>query len=193
MSETGLRGMKTASVILPHTPECSLPSIETSDGKLVNGSLRPTKGTNFKVAKTSLDRFREKCIFDPDTGCVLWNGGLTRGGQKESNCLYGVFWDNGRRHSAHRWACENVHGKPIPEGWHAGHTCPTGPDSLCVQHVEPQSPNENWKLRHDPGAADRSLERRRVIAEGRAGGVPFFTEPAWLSGKQESDDDSCPF
>lgn len=146
--------------------------------------------------RPAIERFREKCAFDPSTGCVIWMGGLTRGGQRESNCVYGSFWDEGRRFSAHRWACEKIHGKPIPPDWHAGHTCPTGPDTLCVQHVEPQEPSDNWKHRWDKDAAARSLERREAIAEGRSEGVPMFSPPDWLVGGKQSgngNQDDCPF
>lgn len=135
-------------------------------------------------------------MFDPSTGCVLWNGSITKGGQKESNCVYGSFWDGGRTHRAHRWALENIHGKPIPPGYHAGHICPNGPDTLCVQHVEPQEPNDNWKQRHDKEAARLSLERREAIANGSLD-VPMHSPPDWLvpfmDGNKKDNDDDCPF
>lgn len=59
------------------------------------------KGNKFargKGTKTALQRFAEKCAFDPVTGCVMWIGGTTHG--HGNNAPYGSFWD-GKRWFAH--------------------------------------------------------------------------------------------
>ena len=64
--------------------------------------------------KTLKQRFEEKHIPEPNSGCWLW-AAATRGG-------YGAININGKLQSAHRasWELENG---PIPEGMHVCHSC----------------------------------------------------------------------
>lgn len=89
--------------------------------------------------KTALQRFAEKCEFDYATGCVLWRGGTTAG--QGNSARYGAFWDGGPW-KAHRWAAVHIHGIELG-GQDAGHNCPAGPNSLCVQHLTGQTKAEN--------------------------------------------------
>lgn len=99
----------------------------------IRSRFPPIKG------KTVLERFAEKCRFDPRTGCVLWIGGTTAG--RGNSARYGVFWD-GKRWAAHRWSAIHIHGLTLGEK-QAGHTCPCGPNTLCVQHLSGQTQLEN--------------------------------------------------
>lgn len=45
--------------------------------------------------RPALERFAEKCRFDPTTGCVLWTGGTTAG--HGNSARYGAFWFEGER------------------------------------------------------------------------------------------------
>lgn len=89
-------------------------------------------------------RFIAKCRFDPRTGCVLWEGGQTRG--RGNTAAYGSFWFDGRRWFAHRWAAAFIHGLEV-DGLQVGHNCPWTadghPNTLCVQHVQGQTQAEN--------------------------------------------------
>ena len=98
------------------------------------------KGSNREPDRPALERFAEKCAFDPMTGCVMWVGGTTSGrGHKEP---YGAFWFEGRRWFAHRWAAVHVHGLDVCD-MQVDHNCPHGPSTLCVEHVKPETPAVN--------------------------------------------------
>lgn len=165
-----------------------------------------------KGTKTALQRFAEKCEFDPVTGCVLWRGGTSSG--RGNSTRYGVFWDDGRVFS-HRWAAVHIHGIDLGTN-DAGHCCPHGPNSLCVQHLEGQTKAENAAERNtrlvkaNQSAATRQfylfkqlgilepepdLEIERLSAE--LSDIPFYHQPPeWLRPflkPREADDDECPF
>jgi hypothetical protein len=171
-------------------------------------------GNNYRaqgIGKSALERFAEKCEFDPTTGCVLWTGG-TSGGQGNTT-RYGVFWDAGRVF-AHRWAAVHIHGIDLGSN-EAGHCCPHGPNSLCVQHLEGQTKADNIAERNrrvakaNQTAATRQffLFRQLGIMEvepdpeierltGELNAIPFYEPPDWLRPylkPREANDDDCPF
>lgn len=78
--------------------------------------------------------------------CWPWEGAtsLKRYGERRP-----AFWDGGRSVNPARVICEMLFG-PAPYKYHAGHTCPTGENKLCVnpRHLEWQSPFQN-RLRRD--------------------------------------------
>lgn len=166
--------------------------------------------------KPALQRFAEKCVFDYTTGCVLWAGGTTAG--QGNSARYGAFWDGGPW-KAHRWAAVHIHGLEL--GPHdAGHNCPAGPNSLCVQHLTGQTKADNIAERNTRVARERreqhlaqqnSMTRQAWLfvqlgiggepepEEPRPSGdvIPFHQPPAWLrpylKSPEGSDDDDCPF
>lgn len=160
-----------------------------------------------KGTKTALERFAEKCIFDPATGCVLWVGGTT-GGQGNS-ARYGAFWDGGPV-KAHRWAAVHIHRINLGTD-DAGHCCPHGPNSLCVQHLEGQTKADNVAERNiriakaNQPAATRQfyLFKQLGILEPEpeepvllpALEIPFYEPPAWLRPylPSKGTNDDCPF
>jgi hypothetical protein len=103
--------------------------------------------------KTALQRFAEKCRFDYATGCVLWTGATTAG--QGNTTRYGAFWDEGRRVPAHRWAAVHIHGIDLGTD-EAGHCCPNGPNSLCVQHLEGQTKAVNVAERNTRSSEGQS-------------------------------------
>lgn len=141
--------------------------------------------------RPALERFREKCRFDPTTGCVLWIGGTTAG--RGNTAVYGSFWFEGRRWFAHRWAAAYIHNLAIG-GVTVGHCCPhTGgkPNTLCVEHLKPESLADNVAERNTRVAqsnAERQywlfvrlgMEEAPPIYEDDGQGVPFYAPPAWL-------------
>lgn len=160
---------------------------------------------DFIPRRPAMDRFAEKCAFDPYTGCVMWIGGITMGGGHSQP--YGSFKFMRRRWAAHRWSAVHIHGFDI-EGLHVDHCCPCGPSTLCVEHVKPESAEVNRELQHSrPGRNWQSLETRqhwlfvdKGIRQSRPRpepvplDVPFFTPPLWLKPylpKENSYD--CPF
>lgn len=141
----------------------------------------------------ALQRFAAKCDFDPVTGCVVWTGGTTAG--RGNSAVYGSFWYEGRRWFAHRWAAVHIHGLPV-EGVQVGHCCPHTlgkPNTLCVEHVEPQTQLENLAELHGRRKVEQStterqywlfvqigLEREPEVYEPDPEGIPFYEPPEWF-------------
>lgn len=163
------------------------------------------RGEENKSYRPALERFAEKCEFDPATGCVLWTGGTTAG--RGNTARYGSFWFEGARWFAHRWAAIHIHGIALGEN-QAGHNCPAGPNTLCVQHVTGQTQLENLaelngRLKAKQCNADRQyflflalgIEQAPEPVEPDPEAVPFYTPPEWLAPflKPKVNDDDCPF
>lgn len=154
------------------------------------------------VGKTALERFAAKCRFDPVTGCVLWTGGTSSG--RGNSTRYGVFWDGKKRVWSHRWAAVHIHGFDLGTD-EAGHCCKPSPNSLCVQHLEPQSKAVNtaernvryWNMKRlenavqDPTTRQHWLFRSLGILEPEPipevdkllkilDDFPFHTAPEWF-------------
>lgn len=159
--------------------------------------------------KPALQRFAEKCEFDPITGCVLWRGGTSAG--RGNTTRYGVFWDGERRVFVHRWAAVNIHGIELGSD-EAGHCCPHGPNSLCVQHLEGQTKAENVAERNTRVAkANQTAATRQFYLFQQLGilepepaaavpadtpEIPFYEPPEWLRPyirPRKANDDDCPF
>jgi hypothetical protein len=159
--------------------------------------------------KPALQRFAEKCEFDAATGCVLWIGGTSAG--RGNTTRYGVFWDNGRRVFVQRWAAVHIHGIELGSN-EAGHCCPHGPNSLCVQHLEGQTKAENIAERNrrvakaNQPAATRQFYLFKQLGIGEPEPeepvlipvleIPFYDPPEWFRPylkPSETNDDDCPF
>lgn len=154
----------------------------------------------------ALDRFAEKCAFDPFTGCVMWIGGTTSGAGHGPG--YGSFWFEGKRVFAHRWSAEHIHGFDI-DGYQVDHHCPHGASTLCVEHVRPETAARNNALRTErPGRTPSQSNAHRQFWLLTAKGVyepeplperhpldiPFYVPPAWLAPYLKKDyGDDCPF
>ncbi len=148
----------------------------------------------------ALERFKSKCRFEPETGCVVWVGGQTAG--RGHNIPYGSFWADGRRWFAHRWAAKFIHGLEI-EGLQVDHCCPNIPlpNTLCVEHVRPLAGDLN---RHLQTARRRKFIHLQVgllsyedvygppIEQPDELGVPFYDPPSWLIPQGVTHVD-CPF
>lgn len=155
--------------------------------------------------RPALERFAEKCRFDATTGCVLWTGGTTAG--RGNSARYGSFWFEGARWFAHRWAAIYIHGLNLGEN-QAGHCCPHGPNTLCVQHLTGQTITENLAEMNGRRKAQQTnderqhwlfihlgIEREPEPVEPDPDAIPFYEPPAWLRPflpKSETTDD-CPF
>lgn len=166
------------------------------------------KGERNPKWRPALERFAEKCEFDPVTGCVLWTGGTTSG--QGNTTRYGAFWAEGRRVPAHRWAAVHIHGIDLGSD-EAGHCCPHGPNSLCVQHLEGQTKAANIGERNTRVAkAAQSAETRQFYLFKQLGilepepetaapadvpVIPFYEPPEWFRPyiKPKEANDDCPF
>lgn len=160
---------------------------------------RSERGTFLPSSLTVLERFAAKCRFDPLTGCVLWTGGTTNG--KGNSAVYGSFKDGKDRWSAHRWAAVHIHGFDIT-GLTVGHCChdhrPGPPNSLCVQHVKPETlaaniAERNTRVAKTNRAVQTSLQRQFWLFVDRGlepspyaapepdpNAVPWYDPPAWF-------------
>ncbi len=87
------------------------------------------------AATAPIDRFREKYVVDPDSGCWIWQAFLNRKG-------YGEFYDGQTGMvRAHRWSYEHFVG-PIPDGLYIDHLCRV-PRCVNPAHLECVTPREN--------------------------------------------------
>lgn len=81
------------------------------------------------VGQTIIERFEEKYIPEPNSGCWLWIGTTTWG--------YGLIWEGGKRNQkllrAHR-ASWLIHYGPIPDGLFVLHKCDT-PSCVNPTHL----------------------------------------------------------
>lgn len=142
--------------------------------------------------RPALVRFAEKCRFDPTTGCVLWTGGTTAG--HGNSTRYGAFWFEGERWAAHRWSAIHIKGINLGEN-QAGHYCPHGPNTLCVEHVTGQTQLENLAELNDRRKAkvlqssetrqhwlfvSMGLEPAPAALEVDLHAVPFYQPPEWF-------------
>jgi len=130
-----------------------------------------------QVAEPALVRFLRYCEFDARTGCVLWTGGTTSG--RGHSQPYGAFWFEGRRWFAHRWSAKFIKGQDIDD-MQVDHCCPCGPRTLCVEHVQAETPETNreyqW-IRRQVG-----LLPQPPVGEVEIDEIPFFLPPVWLCG-----------
>lgn len=100
----------------------------------------------------SLDeRFDEKWMPEPMSGCWLWLGSKNGAG-------YGTIERDGRTFMAHRYSYERAVG-PIPEGLVLDHLCRT-PSCVNPEHLEAVTHGENI-LRGREAIADGALPQRR--------------------------------
>lgn len=139
----------------------------------------------------ALKRFTQFCRFEPETGCVVWTGGKTKG--RGHNVPYGSFWYAGRRWFAHRWAAKYIHGLHIDE-FQVDHCCDTTPtpNTLCVQHVQSITGERNRHLQTERRRHFIHLEVGLLDYEDVYGPpfdpdfddlIPFYEPPAWLTTK----------
>jgi len=162
-------------------------------------------GSRWASVKPALERFREKCRFDPTTGCVIWTGAKTAG--RGNSAVYGKFRNEyGESEYAHRYAARVIHGLDIA-GLTVGHCCRPVPNTLCVQHLEGQALADNVAEGNTRRAVQSNDERQHWLFVARgiyepepivappADLVPFYEPPAWLGldAAVNSSDDDCPF
>ena len=99
------------------------------------------------MPKQAIERFMDKVMPEPNTGCWIWVGTAIPQG-------YGRFWYEGRQWPAHRWIYVHVNG-PIAENLVTDHLCRM-PACVNPAHLEPVTQSENI-LRGD--APQRTRER----------------------------------
>jgi hypothetical protein len=150
--------------------------------------------------EAALARFRAKCRFEPETGCVVWTGGVTMG--RGHHIPYPSFWFDGARWFGHRWAAKYIHGLDR-DAFQVDHCCPliVKPNTLCVEHLQCLTPRVHQQL----------TEQRKIMIHLQVGllryeevygplpetrdedSIPYFTPPAWLGLPKSEFPDDCPF
>lgn len=155
------------------------------------------KGNKFAAGdrrgRPAIERFISFCQFQPETGCVVWIGGKTKG--RGHHVDYGSFWFEGRRWFAHRWAAKFIHGLDI-DGFDVDHKCPalTIPNTLCVEHLQSITPARNRELQTMRRMIHLQvgLERYEDVygpepdPDELADLIPFYDPPAWLGAQHGS-------
>lgn len=140
---------------------------------------RLANGRFAKSDKTALERFKEKCEFNPVTGCVIWKGARTRGQGKTR--WYGRFWDGKKHVLAHRWAAEHIHGLDLSDpDTQVDHCCPCGPDTLCVEHLQTATGAQNlayYWIRVEVGLYEDHPQQESLEPLIN---IPWYSEPEWL-------------
>ena len=91
--------------------------------------------------RANIERFEEKFIPEPNSGCWLWFAASVRG--------YGHFRFRGRQCRAHRVAYEMFIG-PIPSGFSVLHDCDT-PSCVNPQHLRLGTQADNMRDMMDRG------------------------------------------
>jgi hypothetical protein len=87
-----------------------------------------------------------------ESGCLVWTGALSRGGQRPHSGLYGSFWIQGqnsvRAHVVAAWMAGLIGETRVPEGMHLDHVCE---NTLCVdpRHLELVPAPENIARYHN--------------------------------------------
>jgi len=115
------------------------------------------------------DRFWNKVQAEPNSGCWLWTGYLTRG--------YGQFNIDGQMHRAHRLAYERLVG-PIPESLDIDHICRI---RNCVnpEHLEPVTRAENIRRGTTGQATGQRNQAKTHCTRGHPySGDNLYTHPA---------------
>src|SRR5690606_42153315 len=79
--------------------------------------FRSRRGRYVRRTRDPIERFEEKYIPEPNTGCWLWVGALGTGAG------YPKFWDGVQIRDGHRWAYEAFKGDP--HGYVVKHECDT--------------------------------------------------------------------
>lgn len=142
------------------------------------------------MTPNDLARFAAKCRFCPFTGCVIWTGGTTSG--RGNTTRYGSFWFQKQRWFAHRWAATYIHNLQI-DGLTAGHCCPHGHNSLCVQHLRGETLAENVaeanRRRYKVSQSNAEKQYWLLVGLGFKDppeekpvipGVPIYSPPEWF-------------
>jgi hypothetical protein len=120
--------------------------------------LNKITGRPGPTPRNPLERFMEKVMPEPNSGCWLWTGAISKNG-------YGAF--DGRSAGAHRFSFEALRGS-IPRGFQLDHKCRV---RCCVNpwHLQVVSARENIMLGESPSALNMA---KRVCKHGH----PFNEE-----------------
>lgn len=155
-------------------------------GERIGGRFAPLPADVVADVARALERFRKFCRFEPETGCVVWEGGKTMG--RGHHVPYGSFWYARKRWFAHRWAAKFIHGQDI-DGLQTDHCCDTIPipNTLCVQHLQSITAARNRELQHTRRMVHLQvglLDYNDIYGgkpEPDPDAVPFFNPPEWLT------------
>ncbi len=113
-----------------------------------------------RLAKTFSSRL-ENYIPEPNTGCWLWLGALSKEGG------YGQISVGGKMHKAHRRMFEFVTNKEIPLGMEVCHHC----DNPCCVN-----PDHLFLGTHLENMKDRDRKKRRTAPRGMENGSSILSE-----------------
>lgn len=140
----------------PDRPRCAFPGCEkamNAKGFCVSHYGQFLRGEELRVSRSfglsTAERLLEYAAPDPETGCIIWNGKITKKG-------YGQIGIDGVSYLVHRVAWELEKG-PVPEGLVLDHLC-RRPPCFNVHHLEPVTNYVNVVIRGQ-GAAAKNLRK----------------------------------
>ncbi len=116
-----------------------------------------------KKSESLTQRFYQRFVPDPISGCWLWTGTMTRKGG------YGELIYRGEKHRAHRLSYE-LHDRAIPAGLCVLHKCDV-PHCVNPDHLFIGTNLDNVRDRDDKGRGRRTLTEEQVIAIRKTDGL----------------------
>ena len=95
------------------------------------------------LTRPAIERFLDKCIPEPNSGCWLWTGAIC------PQTGYGNFWKDKHPISAHEAAYELFNETVVPDGLELDHLCRV---RSCVNpaHLDPVTHSENMRRGINP-------------------------------------------
>lgn len=134
------------------------------------------------MAKTLLERFEEKVMVDPNSGCWLWTGAVAPNG-------YGIFKGMEKLENAHR-SSYKMHVGEIPAGLNLDHLCRV---RSCVNpaHLEPVTHAENVRRGLSPAMFTKAAIERGHAKTHCPSGHPFSEENTYIYNSPTGPHRAC--
>lgn len=136
------------------------------------------------MTKTLLERFEDKVMVDPNSGCWLWTACIAPNG-------YGLFHNSETQmlEGAHRFSYKAFRGE-IPNGLNLDHLCRV---RACVNphHLEPVTHAENVRRGLSPAMFTKAAIERGHAKTHCPSGHPFSEENTYIYNSPTGPHRAC--